>query len=426
MLRSALRNTSSNIIVFALTDMLGNFARSMVFPYFSLYILALGGNAAEIGLVSGLGQLAGLVLLPVAGYVADRSSRIAIIGLAGFLSLGFQIINIIAPDWRYLALAAFLSGMVVIVFPAYSSLIADSLSTEARGRGIGLMNTISSSLMIVGPYIAGLVIQRHGNETGMRILYGILTGLYFSCTLIQIRLLKEPDGRVNLPIRPRELLAALGDVYRGIPGLVRGMSRPLIALTGVIILAFLAHALNGAFWVVYATQIQQLSAPEWGLVLLVETLVKWFLMMPAGLVVDRWGRTRALVAALALFCVGTPLYILACGMPGVLAVRILLSIPFVLAIPACTALLADLAPRRERGKIMAAIGQGGIMLGGIGAPGGPAIGYLIIPPLMIASLSGGLFYDLNPALPWLLSTVLGAAALGLTLAFIRDPHRAEA
>ena len=86
-MRNSLRFVKGNILVFAVTDLLGNFGRSMVFPYASLYILALGGNAAQIGLIAFVGQLAGLVLLPMAGYITDHSDRIQIIVLAGFLAM---------------------------------------------------------------------------------------------------------------------------------------------------------------------------------------------------------------------------------------------------------------------------------------------------------------------------------------------------
>ena len=40
-LRGAFGFMYGNIIVFSVTDLLGNFCRAMVFPYVSLYILAL-------------------------------------------------------------------------------------------------------------------------------------------------------------------------------------------------------------------------------------------------------------------------------------------------------------------------------------------------------------------------------------------------
>ena len=420
-----LRFAKGNILVFALSDMLGNFVRSMVLPYAALYILALGGNAGQVGVVASLGQLAGLVLLPVAGHIADRINRIYIIAAAGFLSVIFQLLNVFAPDWRWVALASFLSGTVVVVFPAYSSLIADSLAHDGRGRGIAIMNMISSSLTIAGPFIAGLVIERAGAELGMRILYAVLIVFYLASTLLQVRYLQEPAGPPREKLQPRELLAALGQVFRAIPRLVREMSPALKALTLIIMLTFMAHALTGAFWVVFATSAQALSPAQWGLILLIEAVLKWALLVPAGVLVDRWGRTASLIAALALFTLGTPLFYLVRGFYPVLAVRLLLAVPFVLAIPACTALLTDLVPRRVRGQMMAAIGQGGIMLGAVGAPGGPAIGYLIIPALMLASLAGGYLYALHPSIPWILSTVIGALSILLAALYVRDPGQAE-
>ncbi len=84
-MRAALRFVNGNIAVFSITDLLGNFARSMVFPYASLFIVALGGDAAQIGFVAFVGQFAGLVLLPVAGHITDRADRVHLIVLAGFL-----------------------------------------------------------------------------------------------------------------------------------------------------------------------------------------------------------------------------------------------------------------------------------------------------------------------------------------------------
>ena len=69
--------------------------------------------------------------------------------------------------------------------------------------------------------------------------------------------------------------------------------------------------------------------------------------------------------------------------------------------------------------------MGGILLGMVGGAGGPAVGYLIIPPLMIASLAGGLLYTLNPVYPWVLSALTGLISIILTILYVRDPKQAE-
>ena len=95
-LRNTFRFVSGNILVLSVTGMLGNTARRMVLPYVSLYILALGGDATIIGLVNSLSPLAGLVIFPIAGYLAQEvgypvmyriSAAAATIGLAVFLAL---------------------------------------------------------------------------------------------------------------------------------------------------------------------------------------------------------------------------------------------------------------------------------------------------------------------------------------------------
>jgi MFS family permease len=419
------RLISGNILIFGLTDLLGNFARSMVFPYASLFILALGGDAAQIGFIAFLGQLAGLFILPVAGHISDYTDRVRLIVVAGFLSSLFLLITVFAPSWQVIALSALLSGAVVFQFPAYAALIADSLSPESRGRGIGLLNTISSSLAIFAPYIAGVVIDRYSANLGMRLLYAAMVVIYLAATFIQIRYLKETAAVRRDVLRAPALLNGLSLAYRGIPGLVRQMSRSLKALTIVIMLTFMASAMTGSFWVVYATERIGLSAADWGLILLVEAVVRLVLFLPAGLLVDRWGRTISLVVALVISTLASPLFILLHGFTAILLVRVVLSAAMVLSIPACMALMADLVPRAIRGQVMAAIGQGGIMPGAVGSPGGPSVGYLIIPPLMVASLAGGFLYTLNPVSPWVLTVITGILSILLTILYVRDPRQVE-
>ena len=84
-----------------------------------------------------------------------------------------------------------MSGLVVLGFPPRSALIADSLSPEDRGRGIATMDTISSGLSIFAPYIAGIVVELSGPNTGVRTLYGAMLVLYLATAVIHSRFLKE-------------------------------------------------------------------------------------------------------------------------------------------------------------------------------------------------------------------------------------------
>ena len=428
-LRGALRPLRGNIAVFSLTDLTGNFCRSMVFPYASLYILALGGDATQVGIVNAVAPLAGLLVFPIGGYLADHASRVRLIVLSMVLGGVIGLVFVFAPSWEAIAAAGLLMGFMAIQFPAYSALIADSLEPRERGKGIALMNTITSSLAIFGPYVAGVAIAAYGADHGMRILYAAMAGANFLGAAIQVRLLKEPARATREGVHLSDLPTILRQSYAGIPAMLRRFPVSLRALAGVIVLSFAANAVAGPFWVVYALEQIRLSPVEWGLILLVESAVKLFTFMPAGVLVDRWGRTASLVAALCLSLVALPLFVLATSFVAVLLIRIVAAVAFTIAIPASTALMADLVPRETRGRVMAAIGQGGIMLGSTGGgTGGPAVGYVITVPLIVCSLLGGYLYTLNPAYPWLFVLVTTVLSIVLAALFVRDPgpERAEA
>jgi MFS transporter, DHA1 family, multidrug resistance protein len=424
--RSSLRLLSGNILVFSLTDMLGNFVRSAVFPYASLYILALGGDPAEIGFVNTLGLLAGVIMLPIAGALTGQVNRVRLLAVSSFLSSLFLALIMTAPNWQVVAAAFLLFGTVVFQFPAYASLVADSLAPGDRGKGLGLMNAISASLAIFAPFFAGLVIERFSANLGMRLLYGLMMAVYLLVAVLQLRHLKEPNPEGRVGFSWRAVLAALQQAYSGIPALLRGLPVPARALAGVVLLSFLSNGVSTAFWVVYATEEIGLSPAAWGTILLIEGVVRMASFLPAGWIADRLGRTQALVAALAITLVAAPLFLLVRSFAAALLIRAVIAAAFGLALPASMALMADLTPRRQRGEIMAAIGQGGIMLhpagGGVG---GPALGYLFILPAMAATLAGGLLYKLHPAYPFVFAAVATLVSIVIAVAYIRDPHTAE-
>ena len=103
-----------------------------------------------------------------------------------------------------------------------------------------------------------------------------------------------------------------------------------------------------------------------------------------------------------------------------------MAIANVFFLPASCALMADFIPRNLRGRVMAAIGRGTVLLGAAsGGTGGPGMGFLITVPVMLGSIVGGYMYANNPSLTW--SFAAGAAALSLMLAlfFIKDAPQAQ-
>ena len=427
-IRSIARLLQGNIGVFTVTDLLGNFARSMVFPYVSLYILALGGTTAQIGFIQSLAPLLGLLMFPIGGYLADNTRRVRLIVLANSLTVVVVLIYSFSPNWQIFAFATLLQGFLVFQFPARSALIADSLSPNDRGRGIAAMNSVSSIFAVAAPFLAGTVITLLGDKQGISLLYLGMALLYAISAYIMYRYLVEPpakstpDASISLSHIPQ----VLRDTYAGIPSMLRALSPSLKALAGVIVFSFMANGVASPFWVVYATDEIGLTSAAWGLILLIETVLRLMMFIPAGMVVDRWGRTRALLVSLVVSLAAIPAFVFVQGFATALLVRCVIAVSFALAIPSCTALLADTVPREMRGRVMSALGQGGIMIGPAGGgTGGPAVGYLVIVPLILSFILGGILYTINPVLPWVFVTVTTLLSILLVVLFIRDPQEAE-
>ena len=414
-----------NVLVLTVSGSLGMFCRAMVFPYVPLYILALGGEPEQIGIVYALGPLGGLIAFPIAGYLADHMNRAWLIAAAGYFSAIAVLVNAVAPSWEWVAAAMLMRGFAVFHFPASSALIADSLSSRNRGRGMATMAGLTGGLALFAPFVAGVAIDAWGVEAGMRILYVVMGSAYAAGATINLIFIREARQPPAEAVSAANLGQALGRSYTGIPALLRGFPRSLRAVSVVIILCFIANGVAGPFWVVYAKTHLGLTASQWGLILLVEFGLRNLTTVPAGFLTDRFGRTRFLIAAL-LLSAATPLYLLAGSFGFVLAIRCVIAVAAAFFSPAMGALLADTVPSAIRGRVMAAIGRGSVSIGSAsGGTGGPGTGFLTTLPLMAAALCGGFLYAWNPATPFLLVFGLTVVALLVSVAFVRDPKTAQ-
>lgn len=414
-----------NIAVLTVTQVLGRFFRSMVMPYASLYILALGGESSQIGVINSLRPLAGLVMFPLAGYFTDRAGRKKLIALAGYLSAITMLLYVFAPSWEWIALAAFLQGFMVFMFPPTSAIMADSLPPESRGIGVATMNTLASVFGMFSPYIAAILLQIYGTAPGMRILYALLAGSLALGATINLRFLKEAasEGDKGPSMSVSQIFR---DAYGGVPAMLRRLPVSVRALGIVVILGFMANGVATSFWVIYAVEEIGLSTVDWGLILFLEAALKAAIYIPAGVLVDRYGRTRSLIASLLFSLVSIPLFIFARGFYQVLAIRLAVGVANVLFIPACSALMADCIPRDIRGRAMAALGRGTVLVAATGGgTGGPGMGFLITVPVMVASLAGGILYAANPVYPWYFFLFTILASIAVTALYVRDPKTAE-
>ena len=378
-----------------------------------------------MGIVYALGPLGGLLMFPIAGYLADHMNRPRLIALAGYFSAVMLLINAVAPTWEWVAAARLLQGLAVFHFPASSAIIADSLPPEHRGRGMATMAAMAGTVALFAPYLAGTTLDAWGVERGMRILYVAMAAAYAGGATINLLFLKETRQVSPDRVRMDNLAQTFRGVYADIVPMLRGFSPALKAMSVIVTLCFVCNGLAGPFWVVYVTTEVGLSSSQWGLILLVEAGLRNLSTIPAGFLVDHFGRRRFILMVL-LFSWVIPLLLLAGSFAQVLVLRCVIGIISAFFSPAMGALMADIVPSENRGRVMAAIGRGTVMVGGAtGGIGGPGVGFLTTLPLIIGSACGGILYAISPSIPFLF--VLGAmvVAFALAVGFLHEPKNAE-
>ena len=289
-----------NLTILTIRQVVGMFFRRMVLSYASLFVLAVGGNSSQIGIINSVRPLAGLVMFPIAGYLTDRTSRVKLIAIADLMSGLTMLSYVFAPSWEWIAAGALIQGFMVFSFPPVSAIMADSMEPQNRGVGVAMMNTISTLISMFSPYIAALVLEAYGDNTGMRILYGFLGLQAVFNSIFVYRRLEETTKPEPLDKMPG-VIEILRRTYSGIPELLRNMSLSVKAVSMVVLMAFLSNGISSPFWVVYVLDVIGLTKIEWGLILLYESVLKVLLMMPAGILTDRIGRTKTLLGAIFFF-----------------------------------------------------------------------------------------------------------------------------
>jgi MFS family permease len=156
---------------------LRTFVYKMVFPYQSIYIVALGATATQLGIVNTAGMgIAGL-LSPLAGWLIDRigNKAIYLIGI-GLLAISYLTYGV-ARSWTIIiiAMVAFWLGDTTSGHGC-STVCANSLSSQDRATCMSFCETLAAGLLgIVGPIVGASLVTIFGgvNVEGIRPLFFI-------------------------------------------------------------------------------------------------------------------------------------------------------------------------------------------------------------------------------------------------------------
>jgi MFS family permease len=254
------------------------------------YLQALGAAVFIIGLFDALRTLLGALYAYPGGVLVDLwGHRRAFIAFNLFSIIGYALVLLI-PHW-----GAVIAGMFLFLswtcfsLPATFSLIAATLAADRYSMGVGVQATIKRLPIIVAPFLGGVLIDRFGIVTGVRIGLAVSILLSGVTILMQRRLSEEPP-------RPR----SSGDSWSFWRSFA-GFNAPLRRLLLSDILIRFCERIPFAWVVIYSMDYIGVSAKQFGLLTSVEVVAATLIIIPASHFADKFGREPFVIATFVIF-----------------------------------------------------------------------------------------------------------------------------
>lgn len=394
-----------NFLLLVLSWLFMDFASEMPGTYYGLYVEALGGSVAIVGLI-GFAQMISQALVQFpGGYLADKYGRKWLISTMTFgvaISYAFYAL---APNWQTIMIGAIISNLCLIYSPALNAIIMDSLPSDRRGMGFSIIYLIASVSTTPSPLIAGWLFSKFGLVPSMRFGYTLVVAAFLVAGVVRMRLketVKDPeriDRRELLGTYPRSIVESVR-VWKEVP-----RSAFVLFISGIIMnfsLSLFMPVL--VFWIVDDLGISEVS---WSFILTALFISMIVLAIPCGKLIDKVGKKKPLLLAYMLLLVVIPLFIygdfyrLLLAMPMVGLLQILFH-------SATSSLYADLVPQGHRGKVVG------------------SSGFFLLIAASLGQLAGGYLYDnISHSLPFLLQLVFIVPSLLLVLVLIEEPKEKE-
>jgi len=275
---------------------LERFTYQMVFPYISIYIVALGATGTQLGIVNSIGMgVAGLLSLLVGGVIDNIGvKKIYLFGIA--LLIISYLTYALAWSWIVIifAMGAYWIGFN---FSGHSCAVVcgNSLANEDRATGMSFCETLAAGLLgIIGPILGAFLVTRFGgvNVSGIRPLFFIsLAGAVVSFVLIYTKLSNNKCGYQGA--ETTNLIAGILQIFKQ----GKALKRMLIISS----ITFLPMGMVLPFSQVFAHEIKGADQYILGAMVAGFALSPLVAGIPLGRLADRIGRKKVLYLAAPLF-----------------------------------------------------------------------------------------------------------------------------
>jgi MFS family permease len=382
-----------------------DFAGELPATYYPLYIEALGGTAATIGLIGAVEAISrGIVQIP-GGYLADKYGRKWLIAVMTFVAAFARLFYILAPSWEWILVGAFLVGVTNIYGPALMAIVADSVPKEKRGMAFSLINLIASVSTTPAPLLAGFLYARMGLVPSMRLGYVVALVGFLVAALMRLRL-KETVEKPE-KFNTREVVSTIPFSMKESFGVWKLLPRTAFIFFVANLFSSFAIGLFQPVITLYTVNDLGINPVAFSYLMTAMFVTMIIIAIPSGKLIDKIGRKKPLIIAGVASIVWVPLFIWGDFWRLILAMT-LTGLLIVLFNSAGSTLFADLVPKKHRGK----------------ANG--AMGFWSLLAMSGGQIAGGWLYDnVNHQLPFWGEAVMMIPSILLIIFFVKEPEKVE-
>jgi len=377
-----------NVIVVSSAMFLQSLGENLWRKFLPKYLQALGAPIRAVGLFGSIEDFLDGVYQYPGGWLGDRLGRRNALLLFVTLALIGYVIYAIAPSWPWAIVAlAFALAWSSMASPTLFAVIGDALPKERRAIGFTMQAILRRIPIVIAPILGGLLIARAGLVDGMHALFIVTIGL----------------ALLTLAVVSRVAIPRLTGPATNIRGVWRSFPSPLrwLLLSDVFIRT--CEGLVDVFSVIYAMNIIRVSAPQFGILIAVQTVTSIVVYLPAAKIADRIGRKPFVIATFLAFSAFPIAVVASTNFRAAIGAFVVGGLREI-GEPSRKALIVDFAQPLVRARTVGL--------------------YYLIRSVAIAPAAfiGGVLWEQRPALPFVVAFVVGLAGTALFAMTVSEQH----
>lgn len=394
---------NTNLRWFLAGMILANIAGQMLYSMLSLYMLDLGAQVSEVGLVFTLASLVPMVLQIFGGWLSDTIGRLRVIALGSSIAVFGYLIIALAPNWEWVLLGLsveYISNSVV--GPSFGAYISEQSDETQRGRVFGLTSSIYMTVTVIGPALAGLLAFRFN----FKLMMTVALAFYVAATALRVWMATSEHFTAKREAQKPTLEGFKTQIGAVFTLLFAGGIITWIWLTDAI--GDTASNMISQLTPIYFSEIGKINVEQIGYLNAVLGLAIIIVSPLAGRLVDKFSERASILTGFISQGIGLSLFLLAQNFVGFAVAMAFLGAAVGCLIPGYDSLISKVVPDEKRGLAFGLFGT--------------TLGILSLPMPWIGAQ---LWERFMPQTPYLF--VIAACLVSMPIVWTKfRPHKVEA